>query len=174
MVLCLCYGLDEADRRTLSRTEIAALLGVTPGAVKGAIRRAFHKMRAAPKEVATVEEQRKKEAEKHAQHQARRAAQEASLEESYARLEAQGCSITMLRLAQEAQVGTTTANVCRRWGTIPQRLQRAYTELVPTGVVITVERLARAARVGERAASDFLHEQRGTTRQARPRHKAVQ
>src|SRR5260370_27882485 len=119
-------------------------------------------MRAAPKEVATVEEQRKKEAEKHAQHQARRAAQEASLEESYARLEAQGCSITMLRLAQEAQAGTTTSNVCRRCGTIPQRLQRAYNELLPTGGVITVELLARAARGAERAAGDVLHWPRGT------------
>jgi len=81
----------------------------------------------------------------------------------------------MLRLAHEAQVGTTTANayLCRRWGTIPQRLERAYDALAPTGAVITVERLARTARVGERAASDFLHEQRGTTRQARPRRKAV-
>jgi hypothetical protein len=72
-------------------------------------------------------------------------------------------------------VGTTTANayLCRRWGTISQRLQRAYAALVPTGGAITVERLARTARVGERAASDFLHVQRGTTRQARPRHKAM-
>jgi hypothetical protein len=70
---------------------------------------------------------------------------------------------------------TTIANayLCRRWGTIPQRLERAYADLVPTGVAITVERLARAARVGERAASDFLHEQRGTIRQARPRQKPV-
>jgi hypothetical protein len=42
-----------------------------------------------------------------------------------------------------------------------------------TEASITVERLAKAARVGEKAASDFLHVQRGTTRQARPRHKAV-
>jgi RNA polymerase sigma factor (sigma-70 family) len=141
-IIQLLYGLDKADGRTLNRSEIAALLGVTPGTVKGAIRRALRKLRAAPKEVATVEEQRKKGAERHAQREARRATQEASLEEAYARLEGQGCSITLLRLAQEAQVGTTPANayLCRRWGTIPQRLQRAYTELVPTGGVITVER----------------------------------
>jgi RNA polymerase sigma factor (sigma-70 family) len=174
-VLRLCYGLDEADGRTLSRTEVAVLLGITPAAVKAAIRRAFHKMRAAPKEVVIVEEQRKRGSERHTQHEAKRAAQEASLEEAYVRLEAQGCSITMLRLAQEAQVGTTPANAYlrRRWGTIPQRLQQAYSELVQAATVITVERLARAARVGERAASDFLHVQRGTTRQARLRHKAV-
>ena len=174
-VLRLCYGLDAADGRQLRRSEIAALLGVAPGAVKGVLRRAFHKLRSAPKEVTRLEERREKEAEKHAQRQGRSAAQQASLDQAYARLEAQGVPITMVRLAQEAQVGTTTANayLCRRWGTIPQRLERAYADLVPTGVAITVERLARAARVGERAASDFLHAQRGTTRQARPRHKAM-
>jgi hypothetical protein len=55
----------------------------------------------------------------------------------------------------------------------PQRLQRTYAELIQMGAAIIVERLAKAARVGERAASDFLHEQRGTTRRARPRHKAM-
>ena len=82
----------------------------------------------------------------------------------------------MLSLAREAQVSTTTANayLCQRWGTVPQRLQKAYAELVPVEAAITVERLAKAARVGERAASDFLHAQRGTTRQARPRHKPAQ
>jgi RNA polymerase sigma-E/F/G factor len=174
-VLRLCYGLDEADGRILSRTEIAALLGVTPGAVKGAIRRALRKLRATPREIVTVEERRKREAERHTQNEAKRAAQEASLEEAYGRLEAQGYPITMLTLAREAQLGTTPANAYlrRRWGTIPQRLQRAYSELVQRAAVITVERLARTARVGERAASDFLHVQRGTTRRARPRHKAL-
>lgn len=46
----LFYGLEEADGRTLSRTEIAAHLSLAPGAVKGAIRRALRKLRAAPKE----------------------------------------------------------------------------------------------------------------------------
>jgi RNA polymerase sigma factor (sigma-70 family) len=47
-VLQLCYGLDEADGRTLDRSEIAALLGITPAAVKGTIRRAMSKLREAP------------------------------------------------------------------------------------------------------------------------------
>ena len=170
-ILRLFSGLDEADGRTLSRTEIAALLGLTPGAVKGAIRRALRKLRAAPKEPPPAQEPRDKEAER----QARRAAQEASLDRAYARLEAQGLPITMLALAREAQVGTTVANsyLCRRWGTVPQRLDRTYAALALTGAFITVERLAKAARVSERAASDFLHVQRGTARQARPRHKPV-
>ena len=170
-ILRLFYGLDEADGRTLSRTEIAALLDLTPGAVKGAIRRALRKLRAAPKEPPPAQEPRDKEAER----QARRAAQEASLDQAYAHLEAQGLPITMLALAREAQVGTTVAHayLCRRWGMVSQRLERAYAELVLTGAFITVERLAKAARVSERAASDFLHVQRGTSRQARPRHKPV-
>ncbi len=90
-------------------------------------------------------------------------------------MEAEGRAITMLRLAQEAQVGTTIANayLCRRWGTVPQRLERAYATLVESGAVITVRGLGKAARVSERAASDFLHGQRGTTRQKRPRHKTA-
>src|SRR5260370_31634928 len=90
---------------------------------------------------------RQEPCDKEAERQARRAAQEASLAEAYARL--------------EAQVSSTIANayLCRRWGTVPQRLQRAYAELIQMGAAITVERLAKAARVGEQAASDFLHEQ---------------
>ncbi len=175
-VLRLFYGLDEADGRTLSRSEIAALLGITLDAVKKTLQRAIRKLCAVPQEANRREEQRKMVVEKQAARQARCLAQEAGLEAAYARLEAQGLPITMLRLAQEAQVGTTLANayLCRRWGTIPQRLQRAYTELVQAAAVITVERLARTARVGERAASDFLHIQRGTTRRARPRRKTME
>jgi RNA polymerase sigma factor (sigma-70 family) len=185
-VLRLLYGLDEADRRTLSRREIVAHLGVAPGAVKGDLRRAFHKLRAAPLDAAQLEKQRQQEAERQAQRQARqavqederqarRAEQEASLDQAYARMEAEGRAITMLRLAQEAQVGTTIANayLLRRWGTVPQRLERAYAALVESGAVITVRGLGKAARVSERAASDFLHGQRGTTRQKRPRHKTA-
>jgi RNA polymerase primary sigma factor len=174
-VLRLCYGLDEADGRTLDRREIAALLGITPDAVKKTLRCAMRKLRAAPQQGDRREEQRRRVAEKQAERQARCLAQEASLEEAYMRLEGQGLPITMLTLAREAQVSSTTANayLCRRWGTIPQRLQRAYAELVPAEAIIKVERLARAARVGERAASDFLHVQRGTTRQVRTRRKAV-
>jgi hypothetical protein len=106
---------------------------------------------------------------------ARHAAQEANLEQAYTRLEARGLPITMLTLAWEAHVSSTTANayLCRRWGTVAERLQRAYAELMQAGAAITVERLAKAARVGERTASDFLHEQRGTTRQTRTRRKVV-
>jgi hypothetical protein len=124
----LFYGLEEADGRTLSRTEIAAHLSRAPGAVKGAIRRALRKLRAAPKEPPPRQEPRDKEAER----QAQRAAQEVSLDQAYARLEAQGLPITVLTLALEAQVGTSAANayLCRRWGTVPQRLERAYAELL--------------------------------------------
>jgi len=171
-VLRLFHGLDEADGRTLTRKEIAALLGVAPQTVRDAFRRAVRKLRAAPKEPAPRPEPRDREAER----QARRAAQQASLDQAYTRLESQGLPITMLSLAREAQVSTTTANayLCQRWGTVPQRLERAYAQLIQMATAITVERLAKAARVGERAASDFLHVQRGTTRQARPRHKVVQ
>src|SRR5260370_26959847 len=56
---------------------------------------------------------RQEPCDKEAERQARRAAQEASLAEAYARL--------------EAQVSSTIANayLCRRWGTVPQRLQRS-------------------------------------------------
>lgn len=119
----LFYDLEEADGRTLSRTEIAAHLSLAPGAVKGAIRRALRKLRAAPKEPPPRQEPRDKEAEQ----QAQRAAQEVSLDQAYVRLEAQGLPITMLTLALEAQVGTSVANayLCWRWGTVPQRLERA-------------------------------------------------
>lgn len=119
----LFYGLEEADGRTLSRTEIAAHLSLAPGAVKGAIRRALRKLRAAPKDPPPRQEPRDKEAAR----QAQRAAQEVSLDQAYARLEAQGLPITMLTLALEAQVGTSVANayLCRRWGMVPQRLERA-------------------------------------------------
>lgn len=176
MVLRLYYGVEEADGRTLSRTEIAVLLGVTPTAVKGVLQRALRKLRAAPKPATPAQEPREKEAERQAQREAKRAVETARLAQAYVRLEAQGRAITMLTLAQEAQVQTTSASVylCQCWGTIADRLQRAYAQLIPTEAAITVERLAKAARVGERAASDFLHEQRGTTRQARPRHQAMQ
>jgi RNA polymerase sigma factor (sigma-70 family) len=175
-VLRLYYGLEESDGRRLTRQEIAALLGVVPGTVQGALKRALRKLRTAPKERAnSTPGQRIPEAEKQAQRLARRAEQEANLVQAYTWLEAQELPITMLALAREAQVGTTMANayLCQRWGTIPQRLERAYAQLVPTEAVITVERLARTARVSERAASDFLHVQRGTTRQARPRQTPV-
>ncbi len=45
--------------------------------------------------------------------------------------------------------------------------------VAPAALRQQVELLAQTARVGERAASDFLHEQRGTTRQVRPRRKVV-
>jgi RNA polymerase sporulation-specific sigma factor len=176
MVLRLFYGLEESDGRRLTRQEIAALLGVVPGTVQGALKRALRKLRTAPQERANqTHGQRMQDAEKQAQRLARRAEQEASLVQAYTRLEAQGLPITMLALAREAQVGTTMANayLCQCWGTVPQRLERAYAELIPTEAAITVERLAKTARVSERAASDFLHVQRGTTRQARSRQKTV-
>jgi RNA polymerase sigma factor (sigma-70 family) len=170
-MLRLFYGLEEADGRTLTRQEIAALLGIAPRTVQRALKRALRKLHATPQETTPTPGQRIPEAEKQAQRQARRAAQEASVAAAYARMEAQGLPITMLALAREAQVGTTIANayLCQRWGTVPQRLEQAYAELAPTAAAITVERLAKAARVSERAASDFLHGQRGTTRQSRPR-----
>jgi hypothetical protein len=126
--------------------------------VRDALNRGVRKLRA-PAEPGPTPKQRLKEAEQ----QARRAAQEASLEQAYPRLEAQGRAITMLSLAQEAQVSSTTVNayLCQRWGTVPQRLERASAQLVQEGAVITVERLAKAARVSERSASDFLHMQHG-------------
>ncbi len=95
--------------------------------------------------------------------------------DAYARLEAQGVVITMLALAQAAQVGTTIANayLCKRWGTVQQRLEQAYARLVTEDGPITVERLAKAARVSERASSNFLHVQRGTVRQVHPRRKSL-
>jgi hypothetical protein len=98
----LFYDLEEADGRTLSRTEIAAHLSLAPGAVKGAIRRALRKLRAAPKEPPPRQEPRDKEAEQ----QAQRAAQEVSLDQAYVRLEAQGLPITMLTLALALGDGT--------------------------------------------------------------------
>jgi DNA-binding CsgD family transcriptional regulator len=175
-VLRLYYGLEGSDGRRLTRREIAALLGVVPGTVQGALKRAMRKLRTAPQERANpTHGQLMQDAEKPAQSLAWRAEQEASLVQAYTRLEAQGLPITMLALAREAQVGTTMANayLCQRWGSVKQRLERAYAQLTATEAAITVERLAKTARVSERAASDFLHVQRGTTRQARPRQKPV-
>jgi len=163
-----------------SRREIAALLGVVPGTIQQAVARSFRKLRIVARTAQhmpqSTNRQATKEAEsKQAQCKARRAEQEARVADAYARLEAQGVVITMLALAQAAQVGTTIANayLCKRWGTVQQRLEQAYARLVTEDGPITVERLAKAARVSERASSNFLHVQRGTVRQVHPRRKSL-
>lgn len=178
-IMRLLYGLEETDGRTLNAKEVAAHLGVVPRTIQQAVRRALRKLRMVPDTAApasaTRSHQAASQAEKQEKRLARRAEQEAQVAGAYVRLEAQGRPITMLALAQEAQVGTTIANryLCAQWGTVAQRLHRAYAERVPQAGSITVEQLAKAARVSERAASDFLHRQRGTVRQARSRRNSV-
>src|SRR5260370_28702532 len=105
-VLRLFHGLDEADGRTLTRKEIAALLGPAPQTVREALKRARRRLRAAPKDPAPRQEPRDKEAER----QARRAAPRASLAEASAGLEGQGRAVTMRTRAREAQGTRAVSN----------------------------------------------------------------
>lgn len=126
-VIRLSYGLDEADGRTFTRKEIAALLGIVPGGVQRTLRRALRKLRTPQVQQARSATQsqvmQEKQARLAAEREVKRAVEEARLTEAeaYTRLKAQGIAITMLRLAQEAQVGTSIANtyLCARWGQYP-------------------------------------------------------
>jgi len=114
----LFYGLEEADGRTLSRAPQPRTRS-RKGRDQARLAQAACCSQGTPP--------RQEPRDKEAGQQTQRTAQEVSLDQAYARLEAQGLPITMLTLALEAQVGTSVANayLCRRWGMVPQRLERA-------------------------------------------------
>ncbi len=173
-VLCLRYGLDEADGRCHAPAAIARQLGLDCSTVCNLERGVLQKLRAL-QDPQGGDARHQQTDRRHAslrspqEQEERRREQVQRLKAACASSAAQGISVSVRALAALAHVDKKVIGPFVRlyWdqqGGEQERLEAACAELEAEGTPVTMARLCSRAHVGSRAAATFLKHYHPTVR----------